>query len=116
MVAPAAPVVAPVTARAFRIVAVAEAASWTGLLVGMFVKWVLGTSELGVQVFGPIHGALFVAYVIVTLWTARTFRWDLRTTVVGLLASIPPLTTIAFERHVTRTGRLGAVDSQVSLR
>ncbi|MEQ3549988.1 DUF3817 domain-containing protein [Pseudonocardia nematodicida] len=93
-------------ARIFRVVAIAEAVSWTGLLVGMFVKWVLGTSEVGVQVFGPIHGALFVVYCLVTLWTARVFRWDLRTTVIGLLASIPPLTTIWFERHVARTGRL----------
>jgi integral membrane protein len=98
-----------IVARAFRVVAIAEALSWTGLLIGMFVKWVLGTSEVGVQVFGPIHGALFVAYVVVTLWTARLFRWDLRTTIVGLLASIPPLTTIWFERHAARTGRLGAV-------
>lgn len=99
-------------ARIFRVVAIAEACSWTGLLIGMFVKWVLGTSELGVQVFGPIHGALFVAYALVTLWAARLFRWDLRTAAVGLLASIPPLTTIWFERHVTRSGRLDAVRAQ----
>jgi len=95
-------------ARIFRIVAIAEAVSWTGLLAGMFVKWVLGTSEIGVQVFGPVHGALFVVYVLVTLWTARLFRWSLWTTAVGLLASVPPLTTIWFERHVVRTGRLDA--------
>ncbi|MBO4236960.1 MULTISPECIES: DUF3817 domain-containing protein [Pseudonocardia] len=93
-------------AKAFRVVAVAEALSWTGLLIGMFFKWVLATTEVGVQVMGPIHGALFVAYVLVTLWTARLFRWDLRTTVIGLLASIPPLTTIWFERRAGATGRL----------
>ena len=47
-------------APAFRIVAVAEALSWAGLLAGMFVKYVLGTSEVGVQIFGPIHGGVFV--------------------------------------------------------
>lgn len=93
-------------AKIFRVVAIAEALSWTGLLIGMFFKWVLATTEVGVQVMGPIHGALFVAYVLVTLWTARLFRWDLRTTVIGLLASIPPLTTIWFERHAGATGRL----------
>ncbi|MEJ8277628.1 DUF3817 domain-containing protein [Pseudonocardia spirodelae] len=95
-------------AKAFRVVAIAEALSWTGLLIGMFFKWVLATTEVGVQVMGPIHGALFVAYVVVTLWTARLFRWDLRTTVIGLVASIPPLTTLWFERHVAATGRLDA--------
>ncbi|MBN9793404.1 MULTISPECIES: DUF3817 domain-containing protein [unclassified Pseudonocardia] len=99
-------------AKAFRVVAIAEALSWTGLLIGMFFKWVLATTEVGVQVMGPIHGALFVAYVLVTLWTARLFRWDLRTTVIGLLASIPPLTTIWFERHAGATGRLDPARAQ----
>ncbi|WP_308818963.1 DUF3817 domain-containing protein [Pseudonocardia alni] len=99
-------------AKAFRVVAVAEALSWTGLLIGMFFKWVLATTEVGVQVMGPIHGALFVAYVLVTLWTARLFRWDLRTTVIGLLASIPPLTTIWFERRAGATGHLDPARSR----
>ena len=63
-------------ATAFRIVAVAEALSWVGLLAGMFVKYVPETTELGVQVFGPIHGAIFVAYVVVALVAARVLRWD----------------------------------------
>ena len=54
-------------ARAFRAVAIAEAVSWVLLLAGMFVKWVLRTSELGVQLAGPVHGAVFVCYVLVTL-------------------------------------------------
>lgn len=93
-------------ATAFRIVAVAEALSWIGLLIGMFVKYVPGTSELGVQIFGPIHGGVFVAYVVVALLAARVLRWSLGTTFLALLASIPPLMTIWFERRATRTGRL----------
>lgn len=93
-------------ATAFRIVAVAEALSWIGLLVGMFVKYVPGTSELGVQIFGPVHGGIFVAYVVVALVAARALRWSIGTTLLALLASIPPLATIWFERWATRTGRL----------
>jgi integral membrane protein len=93
-------------ARAFRIVAVAEACSWACLLVGMLVKWVLRISEVGVTVFGPIHGGLFIAYVLVTLVTARTFRWNPVTTVVALASSIPPLATLWFERRARRTGQL----------
>ena len=40
----------------------------------MFVKYVPQTSELGVQVFGPIHGAIFVAYVVVALVASRVLR------------------------------------------
>lgn len=98
-----------VLARAFRGVAIAEACSWTGLLISMAFKYLVVFDDVGVKVFGPIHGALFVAYVIVTLLTARTFRWDRGTLVVGLLASIPPLTTIWFERRAAGRGQLEAV-------
>jgi integral membrane protein len=98
-------------AIAFRIVAVAEACSWVGLLAGMFVKRVLDSSELGVQIFGPIHGAIFLAYVVVALLAARVLRWDLRTTLLALAASVPPLVTVWFERWATRAGRLPSRDA-----
>ncbi|MGY2003376.1 DUF3817 domain-containing protein [Blastococcus sp. SYSU DS1024] len=93
---------------AFRLVAVAEAITWIGLLAGMFVKWVLQTSEVGVQVFGPIHGAVFVVYVLVALVAARVLRWSLPTTVLALAASVPPLATVWFERWASRNGALPA--------
>jgi integral membrane protein len=93
-------------ATAFRIVAVAEALSWVGLLAGMYVKYVPETTELGVKVFGPIHGGIFLAYVVVALLTSRVLRWSPRTTVVALVCSVPPLATVWFERLATRNGRL----------
>jgi integral membrane protein len=93
---------------AFRVVAVAEALSWIGLLAGMYVKWVLGTSEAGVQVFGPIHGGVFVAYVVVALLAARVLGWSRGTTALALVAAVPPLVTVWFERWATGTGRLTA--------
>ena len=78
-------------ARAFRTVAIAEACSWTGLLVGMVFKYLVVFDDVGVKIFGPIHGVLFIVYVIITLVTARTFRWRAGTTIIGLLASIPPI-------------------------
>jgi integral membrane protein len=101
-------------ATVFRIVAVAEACSWVGLLAGMFVKWVLQTSELGVQIFGPIHGGIFMAYVIVSLVAVRVLRWDTRTTLLALAASVPPLATIWFERWADRSGRLSRRDAVAS--
>ncbi len=95
-----------VVATAFRIVAVAEALSWIGLLAGMYVKRVLGTSEVGVQVFGPIHGAVFVAYVVVAVVAARLLGWSRGTTLLALAAAVPPLVTAWFERWASRTGRL----------
>jgi integral membrane protein len=93
-------------ARVFRAVAVAEAVSWVLLLAGMFVKWVLRTSELGVQLAGPVHGAVFVAYVLVSLLAWRVLGWSPRTALLALVASVPPLCTVVFERWARRTGRL----------
>jgi integral membrane protein len=95
-------------ATAFRVVAVAEALSWVGLLAGMYVKYVPETSELGVQVFGPVHGAVFLAYVAVALLASRVLRWSPGTALVALAAAVPPLVTVAFERWATRTGRLAS--------
>ncbi|MFL6095606.1 MAG: DUF3817 domain-containing protein [Blastococcus sp.] len=93
-------------ATAFRIVAVAEACSWLGLLAGMFVKWVLKASEVGVHVFGPIHGGVFVVYCLLALLCARVLRWSPATLLLALAASVPPFATVWFERRAQRTGRL----------
>jgi integral membrane protein len=90
----------------FRVVAVTEAFSWAGLLVGMYFKYLTDAGELGVKVFGPIHGAVFVAYVVMTLVVAFTQRWSLWVAFVGLASAVPPFTTLAFERWALRTGRL----------
>jgi integral membrane protein len=89
----------PTVATAFRVVAIAEACSWAGLLIGMVFKYLVVGNEIGVQVFGPIHGALFVAYVVVALITARTFGWRLPTTLLALACSVPPFATLWFEHR-----------------
>ncbi len=95
----------------FRLLALAEAVSWAGLLIGMFFKYVVVGNEIGVKIFGPIHGAIFVGYVLVTLMLAH--RWDRRTLILGLVASIPPFGTVVFERWANRTGRLDEVEDGV---
>ena len=90
----------------FRTVAIAEAISWTGLLIGMLFKYVLSDNEIGVKIFGPIHGGIFLAYVVVTLLTSRVLRWSPRTAVLALVCSVPPLATAWFERLATRNERL----------
>ena len=90
----------------FRGIAVAEATSWCGLLAGMFVKYVLDRGERGVEVFGQIHGVVVLVYVSAALLMWRHQRWTSRTLVLSLLASVPPMGSIVFERWATRTGLL----------
>jgi len=91
----------------FRAVAIAEALSWAGLLIGMLLKYVISDNETGVQVFGPIHGAVFVLYVVVALLTWRALRWSAGVAAWALIASVPPFGTLVFERWAVRAGHLG---------
>lgn len=92
----------------FKVVAVAEALSWAGLLVGMYLKHVAGTTERGVEVFGPVHGGIFLAYVALVLLVGRSLRWSPVTVLAGLACSVPPFATLVFELWAARTGRLDA--------
>ncbi|MEU4835147.1 DUF3817 domain-containing protein [Streptosporangium sp. NPDC023615] len=90
--------------RWFRVVAVAEACSWAGLLVGMFFKYVAATGDLGVKVFGPIHGALFVLYAAAVVLSAREAGWSRGTVALGLACAVPPFTSVWFERRTAARG------------
>ncbi|MEU1753936.1 DUF3817 domain-containing protein [Micromonospora matsumotoense] len=94
--------------RLFVAAAIAEACSWLALLVGMAVKYGPPGNETGVQIFGPIHGALFVAYGLLVLAVARLRRWSLGVTLVALLCAVPPFATLVFERWAARRGMLRA--------
>ncbi|MGK2874400.1 MAG: DUF3817 domain-containing protein [Nocardioides sp.] len=101
---------------AFQVAARVEAATWIGLLLGMAFKYVLADDDLGVRVFGPLHGVAFIAYVLVTIVAARSFGWSWRLLLAGLLVSIPPAFTWPFERYVARRGHLGGDGASFSSR
>ena len=98
--------------KLFRVVAFGEAVSWVLLLSAMFCKWILesepfGLEEGGVPVAGMVHGAgFFLLYVIMTIVCHFVFRWNVKTTIVALLAAIPPFASIWFERKAVRDGLL----------
>lgn len=86
----------------FRTAAVVEAITWTGLLVGMYFKYVPESGDAGVRIFGPLHGAAFLAYLVATTLVAVDQAWSKGRTIVGYLASVPPLMTLPFEWWVER--------------
>nr|WP_305784288.1 DUF3817 domain-containing protein [Actinoplanes lichenis] len=88
----------------FAAVAIAEAVSWALLLTGMFFKYVVVKNEIGVQIAGPIHGAMFMAYLAMTALQARAGGWRWWVTLVALACSIPPFATLVFERWARSRG------------
>lgn len=93
--------------RYYVLVAWIEAFTWTGLLIGMFLKYVTDTTERGVELFGPIHGVAFIVYALVTLVAGIKRRWKGSVILIALLAAIPPLATIAAEYWISKNGWLG---------
>ena len=93
--------------RLFGTLAVAEAVTWALLLAGMWVKYVPETTELGVRVFGMVHGVVFIAYCLVTVVVAVDQRWSWWRGLLGLVAAVPPFATLVFERYAAARGLLG---------
>jgi len=72
-----------------RYIALAEATSFLALLLASFVKRT-GGGEVGVHVLGPIHGLLFIAYVVVALRLRPEVGWSAGTTFWVLLGAVVP--------------------------
>ncbi|MGA8045051.1 MAG: DUF3817 domain-containing protein [Dermatophilaceae bacterium] len=91
----------------FRRFAAAEMVTWGLLLVGMTLKYVTRTTDLAVQVFGLLHGVVFLGYVLVAvvLWVDR--QWSVRTAALTMAAAVPPFLTVWAERRLERDGALG---------
>ncbi len=93
--------------RLFAIAAFAEGLTWAGLLIGMLLKYGTETTDLGVWLFGRLHGAAFLFYLVVTLVSAVRLRWPWWAWIVAVLAAVPPLVTVPLEMWFRRIGLLG---------
>jgi integral membrane protein len=93
--------------KTFRTVAIAEAVTWALLLTGMVFKY-SDVTDLGVRVFGMVHGVVFIAYCLVTVFVAVDQRWSRSRSLLTLLASIPPFFTVLADRSAERADVLGS--------
>lgn len=95
------------TGKLFATAALIEALTWTGLLVGMYLKYVSETTDMGVWLFGRLHGLAFLGYVVATVLAGVRLRWPMWALLVALLAAVPPLLTWPVEWWYRRRGLLG---------
>jgi len=78
------------TVRQFRYLAVAEAVSFLLLiLVAMPLKYT-DVTEVGVQILGPVHGLLFIAYVAMAVGLMKPAGWTLTQTFWILVGAVVP--------------------------
>ena len=97
--------------RMFAFAALLEGLTWAGLLLGMLLKYGTQTtgippSDLGVWLFGRLHGGAFLFYLAATLLAAVRMRWPWWAWALALLAAVPPLLTVPAEMLLRRQGLL----------
>ena len=90
--------------KAMRSIALVEATSFIALLVASYVKRT-GGGELGVHVLGPIHGGLFIAYVVVALNIRSQLGWSAQTTFWILVAAVLPFGGYVVDWWLVRESR-----------
>ncbi|MBN4076036.1 MAG: hypothetical protein COA71_03310 [SAR86 cluster bacterium] len=92
--------------KIFTVTARVEAFTWAGLLIGMFLKYSLEITDLGVWLFGRLHGAAFIIYFFVAITSAIRLRWKWWCGILAVLAAIPPLVTFPLELWFRKRGML----------
>ena len=85
----------------FGYVALIEATTFLLLLGASYVKHVHDV-PVGVQILGPIHGILFIAYVVMALSIREQLGWNGRETILVLLGAVVPFGGYFVDRWLER--------------
>lgn len=89
----------------FRVMALAEAVSWTLLIGGMILRATHGL-DIAVTIGGGIHGFVFLAYGATAVVTAKNQRWRAGPTATAVISAVVPYATVPVDIWLKRTGRL----------
>jgi integral membrane protein len=90
----------------FRSFAVAEVVTWSLLIGGMLLKYVARVGDWPVSIAGPIHGFVFLAYLVAGVVVAVNQRWSAGVTLAALASAVVPYASVPVERWIDRSGRL----------
>ncbi|WP_438853699.1 DUF3817 domain-containing protein [Agromyces sp. M3QZ16-3] len=107
------PVTTPVTSvapgltpkRLFRMLAIAEAITWTVLITALIMRATLGL-DWAVLVGGSIHGFVFLAYAFTAALVGVNQRWPFGLILLGVVFAVVPYATIPFEVWLLRRDKL----------
>jgi integral membrane protein len=89
------------TLKTFRVVALTEATTFLLLLIASVLKRT-ADAPIGVTILGPIHGLLFVGYVLIALNLKDEQGWSARETGYILLGAVVPFGGYAVDRWLAR--------------
>jgi integral membrane protein len=87
--------------KTFRVVALTEATTFLLLLVASVLKRT-ADAPIGVTILGPVHGVLFVAYVLIALNLKDEQGWTGKETGFILLGAVLPFGGYVVDRWLAR--------------
>ncbi|MDA0166950.1 DUF3817 domain-containing protein [Solirubrobacter ginsenosidimutans] len=87
--------------KTFRVVALTEATTFLLLLIASVLKRT-ADAPIGVTILGPIHGLLFVGYVLIALNLKEEQGWTSKETGFILLAAVLPFGGYVVDRWLAR--------------
>lgn len=91
--------------RLFRVLAIAEAITWT-ILIAAIIARAVGAPGVVVTVGGGIHGFVFLAYGATAVLVALNQRWHPGVAILAVVSAVIPYATIPMAMWLHRTGRL----------
>lgn len=97
-----------ISIRNLRYIALLEATTFLALLLATYLKY-SANEAVGVQILGPIHGPLFVAYVLIAVNIRPQAGWSIRTTLGVLLGAVLPFGGYAVDRWLSKNSRATVV-------
>ena len=89
----------------FRVLAIAEAVSWTLLITALILRATTGL-EIATVIAGSVHGFVFLSYGATAVLVALNNRWHAWPAIVAIVSAIVPYATIPTEIWLSRSGRL----------
>jgi integral membrane protein len=93
----------------YRVLSIAEAITWTLLIIGLLAKYVVAPGENGdlvLRVTGTIHGFVFLSYGATAILVGINQRWKPLLTVGAVGTAVVPYATIPFDRWLEKHTKL----------
>lgn len=90
----------------YRVMAYVVGVGLLALCAAMILKYAFDQDEY-VAIVGPVHGFLYIVYLVAVVDLALKVRWTLKTTILVMLAGVVPVVSFVAEHRVTARVRGG---------
>lgn len=91
----------------YRVMAYIVGVGLLALCAAMVLKYAFD-EDVYVAIIGPVHGFLYIVYLLAVVDLALKARWSLKGTILVMLAGVVPLVSFFVERRVTARVRGGS--------